>query len=338
MTRTPVKVIAEIGINHNGNLEKAYKLAQYAIDCGADSVKFQTAVPELVQTINAPKAKYQTNKDNDELSALEMSKGFHLKLDDYIGLKKFVEKSGKEFLSTAFDNRSIEFLHSIGMKTFKIPSGEITNLPYLVHIALVAEKIIISTGLATIEEIRSALEIFKNIDKKNITIMQCDSAYPAQTIDANILAMQEMGNIFKVAVGYSDHTLGPYASYAAVALGAEIIEKHITINKLDSGPDHKSSMTIGEFKEFIDGIREIEKSLGNHVKQVTKAAMENIAIVRRGIYLAKPKKRGDIIEFRDLITLRPENGTSPMNIKLFIGKKLTVNKNFQDPINLNEVE
>lgn len=338
MTRKPVKVIAEVGINHNGNLERAYKLAQSAIECGADSVKFQTAVPELVQTINAPKAKYQTNKDNDEQSALKMSKGFHLKLEDYIGLKKFVEESGKEFLSTAFDNRSIEFLHSIGMKTFKIPSGEITNLPYLEHIALVAEKIIISTGLATIEEIKNALEIFKNFEKKNITIMQCDSAYPAQTIDANIFAMQEMGEIFKVAVGYSDHTIGPYAAYAAVALGAEIIEKHITIDKLDSGPDHKSSMTIEEFKEFIHGIREIEKCLGSRVKQVTNSAMENLAIVRRGIYVAKQKKRGDIIESSDLITLRPENGTSPMSIKFFIGKKLIVDKNFQDSIGLNEVE
>jgi len=338
MTRKPVKVIAEVGINHNGNLERAYKLAQSAIECGADSVKFQTAVPELVQTINAPKAKYQTNKDNDEQSALKMSKGFHLKLEDYIGLKKFVEESGKEFLSTAFDNRSIEFLHSIGMKTFKIPSGEITNLPYLEHIALVAEKIIISTGLATIEEIKNALEIFKNIEKKNITIMQCDSAYPAQTIDANIFAMQEMGEIFKVAVGYSDHTIGPYAAYAAVALGAEIIEKHITIDKLDSGPDHKSSMTIEEFKEFIHGIREIEKCLGSRVKQVTNSAIENLAIVRRGIYVAKQKKRGDIIESSDLITLRPENGTSPMSIKFFIGKKLIVDKNFQDSIGLNEVE
>jgi len=338
MTRMRVKIIAEIGINHNGNLEKAYKLAQYAIDCGADSIKFQTAIPELVQTIKAPKAKYQTSKENDEVSALEMSKGFHLKHDDYIGLKKFVEASGKEFLSTAFDIKSVEFLHGIGMSTFKIPSGEITNLPYLEKIALVAEKIIISTGLANIEEIKCALSIFKNIKKDNIVIMQCNSAYPSPITDANILAMKEMGRIFNVAVGYSDHTLGPYAAYAAVALGAEIIEKHITIDKFDSGPDHRSSMNIEEFQEFVNGIREIEKSLGSKVKQLTDSAKENMPIVRRGIYLAKPKKKGDTIDTKDLIALRPENGTSPMNIEFFIGKKLTVNKNFQDSINSNEVE
>ena len=323
-----VIVIAEAGQNHNGQLKMAYKLVDAAKKCGADFVKFQTSIPKLHVSKFAKKANYQIKNRKKKESQLQMIQKLSLSYNDFRKIKKYCKKKKIEFLSTPFDLRSIDFLKSLNMKYFKIPSGEITNLPYLMKVAKLKKKVILSTGMANLIEIREALRILTSYGtkKENITVLQCNTEYPTPLRDANIKAMLTIKKIFKVNIGYSDHTEGIESSLAAAALGAKIIEKHITLNKKLLGPDHKASINPEELKKMIEGVRKITVALGNGIKKASLSEKKNIKIVRTSIVALKSIKKGEKFTNKNLTTKRPGNGISPMKLFRIIGK--IAKKNF----------
>jgi N,N'-diacetyllegionaminate synthase len=325
---SPTIIIAEAGVNHNGNIKLAFKLIDMAKRCGADFIKFQTSIPSMHISKYALKAKYQIKNTGNTQNQLEMSKKITLSYSDFKKLSNYCKKKKINFLSTAFDLQSIDFLKSLKMKFFKIPSGEITNLPYLSKIGKLKKKIIISTGMSNINEINQALQILiKNgTNKKNITVMQCNTEYPTPLKDANLRAMLTIKNKFKINVGYSDHTLGIDASIWAAAMGAKIIEKHITLNRLFKGPDHKASIEEKDLKILIEKIRLLETALGNGKKEVTKSEKKNIIIARNSLVASCEIKKGQKFSKNNMIAKRPGNGISPMLINKVIGK--VAKKNF----------
>jgi N-acetylneuraminate synthase len=335
-----VKIIAEIGVNHNADMDLAYRMISEAANSGADIIKFQTAVPELVQTKNAKMAEYQVKNTGNKLSQLEMAKKIHFSIDKFALLKNEVERHGKVFMSTAFDMKSLGLLQSMGETEFKIPSGEITNLPYLRFIGSVAEKVIMSTGMATWSEVKDAIKVLSRcgVDKNNIIILQCNTEYPTPFNDVNLNAMVRMGEQLGVKYGYSDHTLGIEVAIAAVAMGAVLIEKHFTIDKKLPGPDQKVSLEPEEFKKMVDGIRNIESALGNFTKSPTLSELRNKEVVRRSVYSSRDLFKGDKVAMDDLVVLRPEQGLSPMKIDMLIGKRLKKDILFQNVIMLDDVE
>ena len=290
-----VIIIAEAGVNHNGKLKLAYKLVDVAKECGADFIKFQTSIPELHISKFAKKANYQTKNTTGDESQLQMCKKITLSYEEFRKLKKYCKKKKIEFLSTPFDLKSIDFLKSLKMKYFKIPSGEITNLPYLTKVAKLKKKVILSTGMSNLLEIKEALRIltFNGTKKKNITVLQCNTEYPTPLRDANVRAMLTIKKKFKVNIGYSDHTEGIEVPLVAVALGAKIIEKHITLNKNLSGPDHKASINPKEFSKMVRYIRNFTTALGSGIKKVTQSELKNIKIVRTSIVAAREIKKGE---------------------------------------------
>jgi N,N'-diacetyllegionaminate synthase len=306
----------------------AYKLVDVAKKCGADFVKFQTSVPKLHISKFAKKANYQIKNRKKKESQLQMIQKLSLSYNDFRKIKKYCKKKKIEFLSTPFDLRSIDFLKSLNMKYFKIPSGEITNLPYLMKVAKLKKKVILSTGMANLIEIREALRILTSYGtkKENITVLQCNTEYPTPLRDANIKAMLTIKKIFKVNIGYSDHTEGIESSLAAAALGAKIIEKHITLNKKLLGPDHKASINPEELKKMIEGVRKITVALGNGIKKASLSEKKNIKIVRTSIVALKSIKKGEKFTNKNLTTKRPGNGISPMKLFRIIGK--IAKKNF----------
>ena len=316
-------IIAEIGVNHNADFELAVEMIEAAANCGVDAIKFQTAVPELVQTSSAPKADYQkVTTGNADESQLEMSRKFHFTHDIFPLLKQEVEKRGKMFLSTAFDLKSLDYLTSMGESIYKIPSGEITNLPYLRAIAQRASEVYISTGMATFEEVEAAVNALLEAGqtRDQITVLQCNTEYPSPYNDVNLLAMVEMGKKLGLKYGYSDHTPGIEISVAAVALGATIIEKHFTTDKSLPGPDQQASLDPTEFKEMVVAIRNIELALGNPKKTTSPSEAKNKFIARRSIFTSRDIEAGEILSMDNLVILRPESGISPMLIDKFIGK------------------
>jgi len=317
-----VIIIAEAGVNHNGKLNLAYKLVDAAKECGADFVKFQTSIPELHISKFAKKANYQVKNTADRESQLQMIKKIILSYGEFRKLKQYCKKKKIEFLSTPFDLKSIEFLKNLKMKYFKIPSGEITNLPYLIKVAKLKKRVILSTGMANLIEIREALNILTSngTKKKNITVLQCNTEYPTPMKDANIRAMLTIKKKFKVNVGYSDHTKGIEASLGAAALGAKMIEKHITLNKNLPGPDHKASIIPKELKKMVEGIRKITIGLGNGVKKISPSERKNIKIARTSIVAARKIKKGEKFTRKNLTIKRPGNGISPMKLFKVIGK------------------
>ena len=317
-----VIIIAEAGVNHNGKLQLAYKLVDVAKECGADFIKFQTSIPELHISKFAKKANYQVKNTTDGESQLQMCKKITLSYEEFRKLKKYCRKRKIEFLSTSFDLKSIDFLKSLKMKYFKIPSGEITNLPYLTKVAKLKKKVILSTGMANLIEIREALKILTSYGtkKKNITVLQCNTEYPTPLRDANIRAMLTIKKKFKVNIGYSDHTEGIESSLAAAALGAKVLEKHITLNKNLPGPDHKASVNPKEFKKMIEGVRNITIALGNGVKKVSSSERKNIKIARTSIVASREIKKGEKFTSKNLTIKRPGNGISPMKLFKVIGK------------------
>lgn len=325
MTNTDrVLIIAEIGVNHNGDIDLAKQMIDAAALSDLDVIKFQTAVPELVQTASAPKAKYQTEFTGADESAMEMIAKLQFDYDEFRDLKTYVESRGKEFLSTAFDLKSLAFLDSLNLARFKIPSGEITNLPYLRAVAGFATKIIVSTGMATMGEVTAAVEaiIATGFSKDQLTVLQCNTAYPSPVKDANLRAMVAMGHELGVKYGYSDHTLGSSAAIAAVALGATVIEKHFTTDSHLAGPDQHASMEPDAFAAMVASIREVEVALGNSEKTVTDSERENRPIARRGVYASRNLREGERLTLDDIICLRPETALSPMSIDSVIGKTL----------------
>ncbi|RDU73855.1 N-acetylneuraminate synthase [Helicobacter anseris] len=316
-------IIAEAGVNHNGDLNLAKRLIEVAKESGADIIKFQTGKPENVISRFAPKAQYQIeNTKNSQENQLEMVKKLALRDDDWTTLIQHCKKVGIEFLSTPFDFESIELLDKLGIQTFKIPSGEITNLPYLRKIGKFNKNIILSTGMSNLGEIETAISILTDAGTKreNITILHCNTEYPTPMQDVNLKAMQTIANAFHLPVGYSDHTQGIHIPIAAVAMGAKVIEKHFTLDKNMDGPDHKASLEPHELKEMIRCIREIEVALGNGIKQESESEKKNKPIARKSIVANRVIKAGEVFSEENLYVKRPANGLSPMEWDNVIGK------------------
>ncbi|RDU72143.1 N-acetylneuraminate synthase [Helicobacter brantae] len=322
--QSKVFIIAEAGINHNGNLELAKQMIDVAKDLKVDAIKFQTGKSKNVISRFAPKAQYQIeNTNNSQESQLEMDEKYDFQ-DDSVWpiLKDYCDKKNILFLSSPFDFESIELLDKLGMQTFKIPSGEITNLPYLRKIGKLDKKIILSTGMSNLGEIETAISILTDAGTKreNITILHCNTEYPTPMQDVNLRAMQTIANAFHLPVGYSDHTQGIHIPIAAVAMGAKVIEKHFTLDKNMEGPDHKASLEPHELKEMIGCIREIEIALGNGIKQESKSEKENKKVVRKSIVANRAIKAGEVFSEENLYVKRPANGLSPMEWDNVIGK------------------
>lgn len=315
-----VLIIAEAGVNHNGNLQMALNMVREAKNAGADIVKFQTAKPELVISRFAEKAEYQKINTGSEESQLDMCKKIHLKFEDYIIVKKLCDDVGIQFLSTPFDIESIHFLNDM-VPFWKIPSGEITNYPYLVEIAKTGKPVVMSTGMCELQEIDEAIKVLKTNGTTDITLLHCNTQYPTPYKDVNLRAMETLRNRYKVKVGYSDHTKGIEVPIAAVALGAEVIEKHFTLDKNLPGPDHKASLEPKELAAMISSIRNIEEALGSPNKTVSDSERENIAIARKSIVAAKNIKKGEVLTIDNLTTKRPGTGISPMRWNEVLGSK-----------------
>lgn len=314
MKPSRIIIIAEAGVNHNGSLERAREMVKAAARAGADYVKFQTAVPELVISSIAPKADYQKVTTGAEESQLEMCKAIHLPLSDYAGLKALCEEEGIGFMSTPFDLVSIDLLADLGQDWFKIPSGEITNLPYLRKVARTGTPVIMSTGMSVPEEIEAALKVLteSGLKKEDIILLHCNTEYPTPMADVNLLAMKEMARRFGVRTGYSDHTQGIEVPIAAAALGACVIEKHFTLDRNLPGPDHKASLEPSELAEMVRAVRNVEQALGSEEKRVSASEAKNMAIARKSIVAARDIKAGEVFSEENLAVKRPGNGISPM--------------------------
>jgi N,N'-diacetyllegionaminate synthase len=329
-----VFIIAEAGVNHNGSIELAYKLIDAAYDAGANAVKFQTFKANNIAIQNSKKAEYQIQKNNIIESQFDMLKKLELNADEHKKLFNYCTNKGITFLSSPFDHESIRLLDKLNVQIFKIPSGEINNLPYLRHIGSLGKEVILSTGMSSLKEIDEALNILINSGtaKNNITILHANTMYPTPMEDVNLNAMQTIKNKFDVAVGYSDHTLGIEVDIAAAALGASVIEKHFTLDKKMDGPDHKASLEPNELKSMIGAIRNIEKAMGDGVKRLTRSEKPNITIARKSIVAKTDIKKGDIFSEKNLTTKRPGNGLSPMNWDSVVGKIAVQDFNLDDLI------
>jgi len=322
-------IIAEAGVNHNGNIEIAKRLIDEAAEAGANIIKFQTFSADKITTRKTKKFNYQIlNSDPQEtqydmLKRLELTQKMHQELIDY-SLKRKIE-----FLSTGFDTDSINFLVEQGIKIIKIPSGEIDNLPFLRHIGKFGLPVILSTGMSYLDEIKNAITVLESVGtaRKNITVLHCNTAYPTPMSDVNILAMTNIRKAFGVAVGYSDHTLGIEVPIAAVALGASIIEKHFTLDRKFSGPDHKTSLEPHELKLMVLGIRNVEQAMGDGIKRPSNSEKMNKVLARKSIVASKIIKIGDMFSEDNLTTKRPGNGISPMQWEELIGT--IAKKNYQ---------
>src|SRR5690554_301716 len=315
-----VFIIAEAGVNHNGSLELAKKLVDAAKDAGADCVKFQTFVSKNIVSKNAVKAEYQKQQTEPEESQQDMLKKLELSFDEFVELNEYCKSKSIEFMSTAFDFDSIDFLDGLKMGTWKIPSGDITNLPYLIKIANLNKPVILSTGMSTMEDIRSAIKALKENGAAELTVLHCTTEYPTPFEDVNLRAMNTIKEEFGVKVGYSDHTKGIEVPIAAVALGATVIEKHFTLDRNLEGPDHKASLEPNELKAMVDSIRHIELALGNGMKQPAESEKKNMAVARKSIIASKDIKAGDIFTEENLTVKRPGDGISPMRWFDIIGK------------------
>lgn len=320
-----VIVIAEAGVNHNGDIKLAYQLIEKAKESGADYVKFQTFVPELLVSKNAKKAEYQI-KNTQDGNQQTMLRKLALTYDDFNALNDYCKKLSIGFLSTGFDEQSIRFIDSLGVDYHKVPSGEITNLPYLRLIATLGRKVILSTGMADFEEVKTALNVLceGSLTKSDIIVLQCTTEYPAPPEEANLLTITTLKKDLGVETGYSDHTQGIEIPIAAVALGATIIEKHFTLDRSLPGPDHKASLEPDELSEMVKCIRNVEVALGTGVKTPTISEKKNIEAARRSIHTKHHLPKGHIISTSDLIMKRPGTGISPMKLDKIIGKKLAV--------------
>lgn len=323
-----VFVIAEAGVNHNGDLDLAKKMVDIAVYSGANAIKFQTFRAENLVVKSASKAKYQQKSSDDKESQFDMLKHLELSKDNHIELLKYCNEQKIIFLSTPFDVESVQLLSNLGLEIFKIPSGEITNLPYLRAIGSLNKKIILSTGMSSLGEIESAIDILvKNgTNRDNITILHANTEYPTPMRDVNLKAMVTIGRAFGLKFGYSDHTLGIEIPIAAVAMGASIIEKHFTLDKTMKGPDHSASLEPKELKEMIQAIRNIELALGDGIKKVSESEQKNILVARKSIIAKAAIKKGEIFTEQNLSTKRPANGINPMFWYEIVGKK--ANKNY----------
>ena len=329
-----VFIIAEAGVNHNGSIDLAKKLIDVASASGADAVKFQTFKADNLVTKNAKKAIYQKDTTNIKESQFNMLKKLELNIEAHKELILYCNSKKIIFLSSPFDHESIELLKDLDLEILKIPSGEITNLPYLRHIGKLDKKIILSTGMSTIDEVKNALSILINsgTKKNKITVLHANTEYPTPMEDVNLRAMVTIGKELDVNFGYSDHTLGIEVDIAAVAMGASCIEKHFTLDCNMEGPDHKASLEPSQLKAMVKAIRNIEKALGSSIKKPSKSELLNIKIVRKSIVAKTKIKKGEILTQQNLSVKRPGRGISPMKWDDVVGTKSTKDYNEDEPI------
>lgn len=321
-------IIAEAGVNHNASMDMARRMVVEAARAGADYVKFQTAVPELVISSIAPKAEYQKETTGEGESQLEMCKAIHLPLTAYPELAELCRKEGIGFMSTPFDLVSIDSLAEIGMDYWKIPSGEITNLPYLRKIAAKGGRVILSTGMSTLDEVADAVDVLEKggISRDDIILLHCTTQYPTPYSDVNLKAMDSLRELHTGGVGYSDHTLGIEVPVAAAALGAQVIEKHFTLDKNLPGPDHRASLDPAELAAMVKAVRHIETALGSGEKKVADSERPNIEVARKSIVAARTIAKGETFTEENITVKRPGNGISPMLWDSVIGQ--TAKKDF----------
>lgn len=334
----PVFIIAEAGVNHNGNLEMALQLVDKAVEIGVDCVKFQTFKAEEGLTRTAPKAAYQLKVTDNAESQFDMIKKLELSGEAWLTIKQHCDKRGIEFMSTPYATGDVDLLNSIGVNRFKIASGQLVETPFLKYVASFGKQIIISTGMGDMQEVREALEAIRSTGNNDIIVLQCNTDYPSKIEDTNIRAMLTMRDELNVRVGYSDHVQNNYACYAAVALGAEVIEKHFTLDNNLPGPDHSSSLEPEAFRELINGIRNVEKSLGDGIKRPSESEKKNTYGMRRSLVALSDLKKGTVIKAEDFGTKRPANGLSPKMLDKVVGKELLVDLNRDEALTLAAVK
>ena len=318
-----VLIIAEAGVNHNGDLSLAKKLVDVAVDAGADLIKFQTFSADRLATRQAKKADYQIVTTESSETQFEMLSRLELNVNMHVELIDYCSKRGIGFFSTGFDIESVDVLVSLGIDQFKIPSGEITNLPYLRHIGQFSKPIILSTGMATMGDIEAAIDVLEQAgtERSLITLLHCTTEYPAPMVEVNLRAMTSMQAAFGVAVGYSDHTAGIEVAIAAAALGATVIEKHFTLDKKLPGPDHNASLEPKELKAMVSSIRNIEIALGDGIKRLTPSEALNKFVARKSLVAIKDIKVGEVFSVENISAKRPGTGLSPMTWESVIGRK-----------------
>ncbi|MFV0352841.1 MAG: N-acetylneuraminate synthase [Oscillospiraceae bacterium] len=330
-----VCIIAEAGVNHNGSLQMAKEMALAAKNAGADYVKYQTAVPELVISRYAPKAGYQKVSTGEAESQLEMVKKLHFGFEEHCQLKQYCDSIGIGYLSSAFDLPSVDFLASLHMDLFKIPSGEITNLPYLEKIAALQCPVVLSTGMSEMEEIGQAVEILQKGGAKSLVLLHCNTEYPTPYKDANLKAMTALQQAFNLPVGLSDHTPGWECDVAAVALGAVVIEKHFTLDKALPGPDQQASLDVAELTAMVSAVRNTQLALGSGVKQVSNSERRNRGIARKSIVAARAIAKGEAFTADNLAVKRPAGGISPMDWYKVLGQTAQQDFAVDEPIQAN---
>ena len=333
----PCFIIAEAGVNHNGSLEMALELVRNARKIGADCVKFQTFKAESVITKQAPKAKYQLEVTSPEESQFEMLKKLELTHEDYLRIIEECNRCGITFLSTPYNEEDADFLNALGVSAFKIASGQIVELAFLEYVAMLGKPMILSTGMASLAEVYDAVMTIKAAGNEQVAILQCTTNYPSKNEDANIRAMVSMGKAMDLIYGYSDHVEENHACYAAVALGAKIIEKHFTLDRNLPGPDHKASLNVEEFGKLISGIRKTEVALGSPVKTPSEREVQNIIGMRRSIVLNQSLKKGEIFTEENMVFKRPATGIAPKRKKELIGKRAAVDIDRDVPLKENMV-
>lgn len=331
-----VMIIAEAGVNHNGNYDLAVKMIHEAKRAGADYVKFQTAVPELVISTFAPKAEYQKETTGSDESQLDMCRAIHLPLSDYVRLKAVCDEVGIGFVSTPFDLVSIDTLEPLAMDFYKVPSGEITNLPYLRKIASKHRPVIMSTGMSNLDEIAAAIDVLERggLRRDQITLLHCNTEYPTPMCDVNLAAMDTIAGRFGVKVGYSDHTRGIEVPIAAVAMGAKVIEKHFTLDCNMEGPDHKASLEPDQLKAMVDAIRNVELAIGSAEKHATASETPNKVVARKSIVAARNIAEGELLTEENITVKRPGNGISPMLWDDVLGTRAKRNFSYDELIEL----
>jgi N-acetylneuraminate synthase/N,N'-diacetyllegionaminate synthase len=321
----PVFVIAEAGVNHNGELPLAFQLVDAAVSAGADAVKIQTFIAQNVITTDAAKADYQKTTTGEQESQLEMVQRLQLSFDDFRELKNYCERHGIMFLSTPFDFESVDFLHELGVPAFKISSGDLTNQPLLRHVAAKRRPVILSTGMSDMDEVKEALSVLHAAGNDEVVVLQCVTNYPAAPEDVNLRAMLTMQSAFNINVGYSDHTLGIEVPLAAAALGACVIEKHLTFDNDAWGPDHRASLEPDEFKAMVDGIRRVESALGNGIKTPAASEARNAQVARRSIVAAVDIAAGTEMTPAEIAFKRPGTGLPPKMAEQVLGRIARVN-------------
>lgn len=318
----PCFIIAEAGVNHNGSMDLARRLIDAAHAAGADAVKFQTFQAEKLISASAPKAEYQARQTGSEQSQLEMVKSLELSFDDFRRLKAHCDQKGILFLSTPFDEASADFLHELGVPLIKVPSGELTNLPLLEHLAAKRTPLIVSTGMASLEEVAGALTYIRENGNPSVVLLHCVSNYPASAADVNLRAMETMAHAFRVPVGYSDHTLGPEIAIAAVSLGACVIEKHFTLDRSLAGPDHQASSTPDELADLVRSVRAVESAFGDGRKEPATSEANTAAVARKSLVAASALRAGTILTPEMIAIKRPGTGLSPALFYDLVGRRL----------------